>query len=572
MRKYRWRDFAGFICYHPFMSFSKRAVIPLLLLFILVQLPGCHSCEHKPAIPLLDRVPVQSQWVVAIPSIASALDSFGLYVEQVSRGPSRALVRRLRAGLETQAGVKFFRPATWEKAGVDTGAGMVAFDYQGKQFAWVRVKSAEPFENMLATLLARLDGATKLVKSSHHGVAVVTFGRPFGTDVVPVLSYASIGGDYLLAFGNAASVLAQVVAKQDAWRANKKLFNQDPRMLRLIEKSLNAEMRMFGPSDFAKKLIGDSAQVLSDGVALSVDFGATGLKVDAFVDFKLPNLEKVFPKTTVFEHARLVDQDGAVILLTNAARPEVLNILQHQPIFKEFLSDVKLRSLKRQLSLGGVDLTGEAMGFLKGPVALAVHLQDVPTLYKRLQAGERRLRVLLDSVQVAAVAQVKNVEKIKTLMSQSEKALAARGMRLRSQTISVNDKSALLVQPDKASARVGWGLAEGYYFYGAGLGRAEKIARHLLHESPAAADIALASSVVAPLAREPGTQVVVVRSKVVAQAVSELLKQTKLPGIAQLGLAQQADILLGLVGAMDDIALGLNTSKDGIILKLRQKL
>lgn len=566
MRKSRVRDFDGFIWYDLFMFESKKRVLPILL--CLLSLASCGRCSEKVVTPLLENVPVDASLVVEIPNIKEAIRGFGLYVEQISRGQARPLVTRIRAALETQAGIQFFKPAKWTQAGLDVDAGLVFFIREDQKMLWLRTLKPEIFEKSLSKLLIRLDGATKKLSSNHFGVDVTTIGRPFGAEVVPVLHYAHTGTTYLLSFGGEPGLLGETIANQGKRKLEKKRWVDDVTMAKISSKVVNGAMRVMGRSGLAERILGKQAKAISDGVALSIQLGPTGLKVDGQVDFKLPGLEKLVQPSLVLEHARLLEDDAALIVLTDAARPEFLSILKHQPVFKEFLSSVRTRSLQET----GLDLEVEALKHLKGPIALALHLQDITTLYQRLRAGERRMAVLLDSIQVAVVAEVSDVEAMEELVSKSITILGNRGMALRKREIKVGEKKAIHYEPDKPSARIGWGIAEKYYYYGAGMGRAEKIAKHLLDDKSTGAISVLQDSIAASVAKESGTQIAVLRTKVIAEALGLLFKQTKIPAIAKLGLAQQAKMILGLLAGLDDVVVGATVEPGAIVLKVRQRL
>ena len=115
MRKSRSRDFEGFIWYDLTMFESKKMVLPILVL--LLGLSGCNGCADKVVVPLVEKVPADASLVVEMTNIEDALKGFGLYIEQISRGTARPLVKRLRAALETQAGVQIFKPKAWRAAG-----------------------------------------------------------------------------------------------------------------------------------------------------------------------------------------------------------------------------------------------------------------------------------------------------------------------------------------------------------------------------------------------------------------------------------------------------------------------
>lgn len=566
MRKPRIRDFGSFICYDLTMFESKKQVLPLLL--CLLSLSGCGGCSEKVVAPLLENVPADANLVMEIANIEDAIHGLGLYVEQVSRGEARPLVKRLRSALETQAGVQFFKPKMWTQAGVDVKAGLVFFIREDQKMVWLRATKPEIVEAGLQKLLTRIDGASSKLDSNHHGVAVTTLGRPFGTEVVPVLHYARTGNDYLLSLGKDPAVLGTLISQGAKRKAEKNRWSDDAKMSQLYAKVLGSTLRVVGRSGLAARILGEQAQALSDGTAIGIDLGPTGLKVNGYVDFKLEGLENILKPVNVFKHARLVQADGALVLLTDAARPELFHILRNQPLFKELLASVQSRATKET----GLNLETEVLKYLKGPVALALHLQDITTLYKRLRKGERRLAVLLDSLQVAVVAQVADTKAMNALLEQSVKILSERGMVLKKREIKVAGKVANQFEPDKPSARIGWGTAGDYYYYGAGTGRAEKIARHLLDESSKGALPALENSVAASLTQEPGTQVAVLRTKVVAEALGLLLKQTNIAAMAKLGLTKQADMILALLSGLDDIAIGVNVEPGNVVIKVRQRL
>lgn len=566
MRKSQRRDFESFIWYDLVMFDSKKQVLPLLLFAL--SLSGCGGCSEKVVVPLLENVPADASLVVEMGDVDALIRGFGLYVEQVSRGDARPLVKRLRSALETQAGVQFFKPKTWTEAGVDVNAGLVFFIREDQKLLWMRATKPQIVELGLQKLLKRIDGATAKQESTHHGVTVTTLGRVFGAEVVPVLHYARTGNDYLLSLGTKPEALGQIINQREKRKADKTRWLDDTKMSQLSAKVQKSAIRWVGRSDLAAKLLGEQAKALSDGAAIGIDLGPTGLKVDGYVDFKLKGLENLLKPVNVLEQAKFVEEDGAVVLLTDAARPELFQILRNQPMFQKLLSSVQSRATSET----GLDLENEALKHLSGPVAVALHLQDIKTLYSRITRGERRLPVLLDSLQVAVVAQIVDPKAMSALVGQSVKILTERGMNLRQREIKVGTKAATQFEPDKPSPRIGWGTAGNYYYYAAGTGRAEKVAKHLLSENPKSAFPALQSSVAASLAQEPGTQVAVLRTQVVAESLSLLLKQTNIPAVAKLGLTQQADMILALLGGLDDIALGLNVEPGHVVVKLRQSL
>ncbi len=566
MRKSRSRDFEGFIWYDLTMFESKKMVLPILVL--LLGLSGCNGCADKVVVPLVEKVPADASLVVEMTNIEDALKGFGLYIEQISRGTARPLVKRLRATLETQAGVQIFKPKAWRAAGIELERGMVLFIIEDQKMLYVQSSNPEHLEKALAKLVARLDGATKKVLSDHNGVDVVTLGRPFGTEVVPVLHYGKAGNTFLVSLGGQPELLAKTISESKKKPDSSPRWVSDPLMAELNKKISKRGIRVVGRSKLAQKLIGKEANKLSQGAAIGLDLGPTGIELDGFVDFQLSGLDKLFPAKSVLEHARLIEGDGALIALTDAARPELFKMLRAQPVFKDVLETVQTRSVRET----GLDIEAEVLKHLEGPVALAVHLQDVATLYKRLASGERRLKVLLDSLQVALVAKLSNPEAMQATLEQSFKALVERGVSLRKRDLKVGEVTVSQFEPDNDAPRMGWGLVNGYYYYGAGLGRAEKIARHVLDLNNKGALGALENSVAATLAKEPGSQVVTLRSEVVADALGLLLKQTKIPAMAKLGLTQQADMILALLAGMDDISFSVNSEPKTVVLKVRQRL
>ena len=566
MRKSRLRDFEGFIWYDLDMFESKKMVLPILVL--LLGLSGCNGCADKVVVPLVEKVPADASLVVEITNIDDALRGFGLYIEQISRGTARPLVKRLRSALETQAGVQLFKPKAWRTAGIALERGLVLFIRDDQTMVFVESTNPEHLEKALAKLVARLDGATKKVLSDHNGVSVVTLGRPFGTEVVPVLHYAKVGNTFLLSLGDNAGLVAKTLSASPEDLKTAGRWVDEPLIAGLNKKVAQRSMRVVGRSKLAQKLVGEDAKKLSKGAAIGLDWGPTGVELDGFVDFQLAGLDKLFSKKSVLEHARLIADDGALIALMDAARPELFQMLRTQPVFKDILASVQSRSVRET----GLDIEAQVLKHLEGPVALAIHLQDISTLYKRLASGERRLKVLLDSLQVALVAKLSNPDGMQATLEQSFKALVDRGVSLRKRDLKVGEVTVNQFEPDNAAPRMGWGLVNGYYYYGAGLGRAEKVARHVLDAKNKGALAALENSVTAGLAKEPGSQVVTIRSQVVADALGLLLKQTKIPAMAKLGLTQQADMILALLAGMDDISLSVNSEPQTVLFKVRQRL
>ena len=73
----------------------------------------------------------------------------------------------------------------------------------------------------------------------------------------------------------------------------------------------------------------------------------------------------------------------------------------------------------------------------------------------------------------------------------------ARGISLRKRSIQVGKTLVEQFEPDKKAPRMGWGVVNNHYYYGAGFGRAEKIVRHLLNDESRGALKTLEQSVTA---------------------------------------------------------------------------
>ena len=92
--------------------------------------------------------------------------------------------------------MQMFKPKAWSTAGINMKKGLVFFIREDQKMLYLESSTPENLEKALAKLVARLDGATKRVDSDHNGTRVVTLGRPFGAEVVPVLHYAQSGSTF----------------------------------------------------------------------------------------------------------------------------------------------------------------------------------------------------------------------------------------------------------------------------------------------------------------------------------------------------------------------------------------
>jgi hypothetical protein len=222
----------------------------------------------------------------------------------------------------------------------------------------------------------------------------------------------------------------------------------------------------------------------------------------------------------------------------------------------------------------GLDLRHDALGLFTGPATVSVYLSDLEALIGQIRGSNKSIREVLGSVGVALTAEVREPAKMAALLEQSRASLmSTRRMPLRTREVVVGDQSVTLFEPDRKAPTLGWGIAGSHYFYGAGVGRAERTARYLLGEPVQGEGMAevLASGPAAELAKEPGASVMVIRTAEVVGGLKSVL--AKLSGQAEkFGAGKVVASVIELVGTFGDIALSVQPAADGLEFSIREHL
>ena len=211
------------------------------------------------------------------------------------------------------------------------------------------------------------------------------------------------------------------------------------------------------------------------------------------------------------------------------------------------------------------------MPLLSGPLTLSVHLGDLAQLPTRLKA-RRDVSVLLDFIDVAVTAEVKDPNAFVELLQRSKAKLGERGIKIRARPTEINLTKTVIFEPDTASPRLGWAVMPGnpsQYVYGVGAGRLEATLK-LLSAGNSDHGKSLAGSVGEELARESGTSVLIVRLGALATAAAAIPLGN---GKAQaMGVEVMVGGILELLRTVGDVAAAVSAEPDGLRLRIRERL
>src|SRR5690606_23595563 len=116
---------------------------------------------------------------------------------------------------------------------------------------------------------------------------------------------------------------------------------------------------------------------------------------------------------------------------------------------------------------------------------------------------------------------------MRAVLERSRDALSQAGSPIRSRTLTLGEREALIFEPDVPEPRLGWAILGDTYVYGAGTGRLERTLRHLTG-APSKLPASLDATVAGNLAEQPNAGVVVVRAAELADAIT----RAKLSGAA----------------------------------------
>ena len=545
------------------MKHFAKSVLPALLV---VLLSGCDSCSDKTRVGARDVVALEAPVVIEVPAVTDLARGLDGFVGQLTRKVGHEMVQRLRSGLAAQLGIDPLKATAWKHTGIAAERPIVMFVEPGVDTPLMALEVTDPkrFDKALRGLALRLDGANKSKTTQIGSHEVLTLGRPFGSELVPVVHRVVLGNVVVLAVGDGAEGLKTLIARRGGAA---KSVAADPTYQRLSKRAGDGSVRIFLRGASAAKFVGPDIAGLTDGVALSLNAGPTGLRASGYLALALEGLEALGSIAPAAELARKVEPGAAAFVLSQLLRPEGMAVLDKAPALKTLIASAEAAMKKES----GLSLRQDALPLLEGGVALSVYLSDLQELIAKFQRGHKSLKSLAGTVGVALSAKLHDPAKMVAALDQSRTSVSQRGVTIRRREVAVGQDTITLFEPDTKEPTLGWGVVGEHYFYGVGVGRAERAARHLLMADSSGVREVLEKGPAAKASQTPAVSVVVFRTVEIAKALEGFASQFQ--GEASgLGVDKLLGSAAALVTTLGDVALSVVPARDGIEFTLSEQL
>lgn len=509
--------------------------------------------EKGPA-RLLDVPHPEAPLIVHVPNLEALLLGADAFAHRATQKAAGALLERFQKGLEQQIGLNPFAPGAAARVGIDAKQGAVMFLEPGhdEPIVALALTDRKTADAALKGLMEKLDGANK---EEHWAVAereATTLGRPFGDKLVPVVHWLHLGDVALVVRGGGKEALAAAVQRLEHALRTEGVPAPSP-----LER-LGAKVPVGQVYSYTRGLAQAAGAPPAETMS-RFQVAAGGFESDTYVALAVPGLKEALGATVPLELARTVEPGASAVLLTGSARPEGLQALRNLPELTGFV-DAQSGRIAR---LVGLDIEKEALPLFAGPLAVAVHLDDVGSIPERIQ--KRRFSTLMDVVQVGIVAELKDPAAMLAVLHRAKDALTEQGVKLRARKAKLSGKATIIFEPDTDKPKIGWTVVDGRYVYAAGPGRLDKLLAHL--RAPGDGMLPeLQKGIGAALAQTPGASVVVLRGESIAAAASQLqLKRG-------FGIGELVDAAAALVRTLGDVAMSITAEPDGLRVQVREAL
>jgi hypothetical protein len=192
-----------------------RSVAQVLKMALVGLLCTCRGCPERGPAHILDLPSADCRGLLLVPAVEGLATGIEGFTTRATEEAGRQAVTRLRAGLTQQLGFDPLDPATHTTAGIDAKAPALIFTeaYHREPILALGVSNRDRFDAALRAMIARTDGANQHTTTEQHGRRVHALGRPFGTEVVPVVRWSHVGRFALLARASGAPALDAVLER-----------------------------------------------------------------------------------------------------------------------------------------------------------------------------------------------------------------------------------------------------------------------------------------------------------------------------------------------------------------------
>ncbi|MCK5688088.1 hypothetical protein KAI87_02400, partial [Myxococcota bacterium] len=412
----------------------------IFVLFLLASLPMCKGCGEEKTINMLEIVPQDAAFVAYLPSLKDALRDTTAYIETLAAPTGIDVIGKLRQGLKTRLGSDPLERETLIASGVDFEKGVVLFSLAKADAALmgVAVRDKTSFNKALKGYLARMDGADSVEIRDVAGFKVYLAGRPFGTEVVPVLHWTVFNGIALLATDESKAAFEEhltFLSKQKQAEAVPAHILLDP-----VYKEMSARIKTSQGKGFSIFIRGSAAadkfnagegRDFSKGAMTHATIGIEGFAIETFIH-TAQSLEKALGKKAPIELAKQIDNDAIFLILTQSATPEAYTALKAHPVAK----DLARRMLGPLGQAAGIDPEKDVLPLLTGPMALSVHLGGIDKSLARF-AKNKSFRSLLNIIHIVATAKISDPKAMLKTLRASKESLTTRKVAIEESEIVV---------------------------------------------------------------------------------------------------------------------------------------
>jgi hypothetical protein len=538
--------------------------LTVVLSAVVCALCNCRGClEDQGPAAAVDLAAPDAALAVDVPRIGGLLKGAEAFITQATRKSGADVLTKSRANFKGQLGFDPLSGQEYGELGVDPEGGAAVF-VEGSSpelLVALALRDRGAFDKKIRELIEKTDGANRFTAGKEGRFETVTAGRPFGDEVVPAFHWAYVGRYVIICRDAGRAAWAAALARlQPQTPAPPPSLRTDPTYLSLSRKLPEGVIRIFARGSVAERLVGDAAP-LAGAAMTSISLGMPGLSSDTFIEMKVPGLAEALRAPPVKELLGRVAPDAAAVLLTGAASPAGLKALRAHPALARGV-DQGLVALRDAIA---VDPEAEVVGLLAGPLTVTLSIDNLAGLPQALK-GRRSLNTFLDFVHLVVTAEVKDPAAFLSMLDRSRQALETRRLTFRRRTETIAGKEATLFEPDREDPRLGWAVWDRYYVYGAGPKSLERGLATLAQGGPGLGE-KLGGSVANDLLAEAGTTVLLVRSRVIAEAATSLAAGAGGPGGAAI-----IGSLLTVLATLDDVAVAISAEPEGLRLRVRERL
>ena len=427
---------------------------------LLLAIAACHTrAESGPALLALPPDGCSAAiWMDDLGAWLSDLKAFA----QRGLGPlAQPAWRRVKEAARGRLGMDPLDLRAWQRAGVQPQGGAVAFFEEAAKAPVLALRLAQhtTFDAALLALLRQYDGSDQHDVRRVSGRDVHVAGRPFGDASIATLAWAHMPPYVLVQAGEPDALLLALARLGAPAGSQKRGLVHQARFAAAMAHVAKTGLRLFVQGQGAPA-IGGSLQINNKGIDMQL-----------FADQKSPALVALQHPPPLAPLLQQVPPDAALLVLSHAARPEVLTMLSSFP----WLGDSLRRAGAAALMQSGLDLQTQVLPLLQGALAASVSLKPQQT------GGGMSLQ---EAMTAALVLQVANPEAFLEVLHQGQTALRQRGVEVDEKT----EAGAHLFAP-KGATTVGWALWKNKYIYGWGSRGAAATLLQLQNDAAGPADV-----------------------------------------------------------------------------------